>query len=226
MLRSGSVEVDLDLVSEDRHGRSELEQAGRSLERIGGFVAPVRQDPDSGTHDALGVREELFHRGGDCCAATLRAELVDPAFGQMMRSKLRPKVPAALVRVPHLRNETLQRRAVEARRRNDDAFLRESLGSRGEASRLRSPHVRVVRTGDRVSEHRSRDDREVREVRPACIGIVEDPRLPWSRIVSPHGGDGFRHRAEVHRDVLGLGHHAAGLVEESGRAVAALLDVR
>ena len=40
------------------------------------------------------------------------------------------------------------------------------------------------------------------------------------------GGDRVGHRAEVDGDVLGLRDHAAALVEDRGRAVAALLDVR
>jgi hypothetical protein len=41
-----------------------------------------------------------------------------------------------------------------------------------------------------------------------------------------HRGDGVGHRAEMHRDVLRLGDHPPAFVEERGRAVATLLDVR
>ena len=40
------------------------------------------------------------------------------------------------------------------------------------------------------------------------------------------GGDRVGHRAEVDGDVLGLHDHPAALVEQRGRAVAPLLDVR
>ena len=63
-------------------------------------------------------------------------------------------------------------------------------------------------------------------MRAARVGVVEDPRLAGRGVVGADGGDRLRHGAEVHRDVLGLRHHAARLVEERGRAVAALLDVR
>ena len=49
-----------------------------------------------------------------------------------------------------------------------------------------------------------------------------------SRCQTPgHGrGDRVRHRPEMHGDVLGLRDHASRLVEDRGRAVAPLLDVR
>ena len=39
-------------------------------------------------------------------------------------------------------------------------------------------------------------------------------------------GDRVGHRAQVHRDVLGLHHQLAARLEQCRRAVAALLDVR
>ena len=41
-----------------------------------------------------------------------------------------------------------------------------------------------------------------------------------------HGDDSVGHRPEVDGNVLGLRDHPSALVEERGRAVAALLDVR
>ena len=43
VLRRRAFEVDLDRVAGDRHGRADLEQARRSLERVGAGEAPVRQ---------------------------------------------------------------------------------------------------------------------------------------------------------------------------------------
>ena len=44
--------------------------------------------------------------------------------------------------------------------------------------------------------------------------------------MADHGSDGVGHRPEVDRNVLGLRDHPSAFVEERGRAVAALLDVR
>jgi len=63
-------------------------------------------------------------------------------------------------------------------------------------------------------------------VRAARVGIVERPHLAERGVVLHHRGDRVGHRAEMHGDVLGLRHHPAALVEESGRAIAPLLDVR
>ena len=70
-----------------------------------------------------------------------------------------------------------------------------------------------------------RDDGDVREVRAAGIGVVEDPG-DAGRVALPHdGGDGGGHGAEVHGYVLGLHDHLAVGVEERGGGVSALLDV-
>src|SRR4051812_14800714 len=63
-------------------------------------------------------------------------------------------------------------------------------------------------------------------MRAAGVRIVEDAGLA---LVDPELNRRryrVRHRAEMHGDVLGLRHHAAALVEDRGRAVATLLDVR
>ena len=63
-------------------------------------------------------------------------------------------------------------------------------------------------------------------MRAARVRVVEDPGLAGRGLVRHDGSDRLGHRAEVHRDVLGLRDHATVLVEERRRAVAPLLDVR
>ncbi len=63
-------------------------------------------------------------------------------------------------------------------------------------------------------------------MRAPRVRVVEDPRLARCGIARNDRRDCFGHGAEVDRDVLGLRHHAPLLVEERGRAVAPLLDVR
>ena len=93
------------------------------------------------------------------------------------------------------------------------------------AARLHSADVGVVRAGGREAELRAGDERDVRQVRAAGEGVVEDPGLSRLRVVLGDGRDRVGHRAEVHRDVLGLRDHAPALVEDRRRAVAPLLDV-
>ena len=61
---------------------------------------------------------------------------------------------------------------------------------------------------------------------PPVNGSLRIQTSPGAGSCAAHGGDRVGHRAEVHRDVLGLRDHAAALVEERRRAVAPLLDVR
>src|SRR6266480_352380 len=61
---------------------------------------------------------------------------------------------------------------------------------------------------------------------PTRVRVVEDEHVVGAGVVAYHGCHGVRHRAEVDWNVLGLRNHPAAFVEERGRAIAALLDVR
>ena len=63
-------------------------------------------------------------------------------------------------------------------------------------------------------------------MRAAAERVVEDPRRARGVILGKHRLHGRGHRAEVNRDVLRLHDHLAGGIEQRGRGVAALLDVR
>ena len=71
-----------------------------------------------------------------------------------------------------------------------------------------------------------RHERDVGQVRAAGVRVVEDPHVVTRGLVPHHRGHGVWHRAEVHRNVLGLRDHPSMRVEESRRAVPPLLDVR
>src|SRR6266513_4138703 len=80
---------------------------------------------------------------------------------------------------------------------------------------------------DRAVDVDRADQRDVREVRSAGVGIIEDEDLPGpGRGREPaHGGDRLRHGAEMDRNVGRLGRHRAVHVEQRRRTVAALPDV-
>ena len=61
---------------------------------------------------------------------------------------------------------------------------------------------------------------------PPRNGSLRIQASPGLLVAVEHGRDRVGHRAEVDGDVLGLHHQLAAGVEERGRAVAALLDVR
>ena len=145
MLGRGSGEVDLDRVSGDRHRDPDLEEPVRRLECVGSLEASVGQVAQRRANDALRVREELVHRGLDAPAPSSGAKLVDPPVGERVRRELRAQVAAALVRVAHPADELLERRSVEAGRRDHDPFLRERRRAGRQAPRLRAADVGVVR---------------------------------------------------------------------------------
>ncbi len=143
-----------------------------------------------------------------------------------MRSELGAEVAAALLRPARLRGEPLERVVVEAARRDDHAFLLEGARERGQTRGLDAADVRVVRARDGVAERRAGDERDVGQVRAPGVRVVEEGDLAGREAELHDGGDGVGHRAEVDGDVLGLRNHAPAVVEERGRAVAPLLDVR
>jgi hypothetical protein len=226
MLRRGPREVDLELVAGDRDRSADLElaAAGR-LERVDGLEASVGQTRDRSAYSALGVGVELVHRRFHLLRPAAGAQLVDPLRSQPVGRQLRAEVAAPLVGIAHPAHELIERLLVQPGRRNDDALLVEPVGDGRQAPGLDPAHVGVMGSRDRVAQGRAGDERDVGQVRAAGEGVVEDEDVVRARIVLADGGHGVGHRAEVHRDVLRLGDHAPTLVEERGRAVAALLDV-
>src|SRR5215208_1981705 len=89
---------------------------------------------------------------------------------------------------------------------------------------MMSPRDRV--TDDLTLVGDRGDERYVRQVGPAGVGVVYGEDVARLGLAVHYGRDGLWHRAEVDRDVLGLGDHAALRVEERRRAVASLLDIR
>ena len=219
-------EVDLDRVAGDRDGCPDLDQPVPPLELIRSLVAAVRELPQRRSHDALRVREQRVHRRGDPIATSAGAQLLDALVREPVRGELRAQVSPALVRVPHLRDEPVDGRVVETRGRDHDALVLEHPRVGREASRFRASHVGVVGACHREAERCPRDDRQVGKVGAAGVRVVEDPRLARRGVVRTNRRDRLGHRAEVDGDVLRLRDHPPVGVEERGRAVTALLDVR
>ena len=115
---------------------------------------------------------------------------------------------------------------------NDEPFLVELPGQR-HRPRAHAAHVRMVRAvGDVVRRTRApalehgRHQRDVRQVRAAPVRVVEHHHVAGPHVDLVDGGPhGERHRAEVHRDVIGLCDGLAARVVDGARVVAPLLDV-
>jgi hypothetical protein len=155
--------------------------------------------------------------------------------------ELGAKVGLALARGPHPPREVVEELAVERPRPNQpggldhDPLVGEPARVRRHAARRGAADVRVVGAAGGEAEQVAvlalgledgRDQRDVGEVGPAPIGVVEDPGVAGGVLLVEHGRDRRRHRAEVDRDVLGLHHHLALGVEQGGGGVATLLHVR
>ena len=206
-----------------------LGRAG-GLQHVARLADPVLQLGHLRPRPALGVVERLL----EAVAVRVQAEALDqrlhPLGARPPRGELCAQVRLALARVPHPAGEVSEGGVVEPGGWDDHTLLLERARVRRHAARLGRTDVRVVRAArrepDEIGPVEERGDhRDVGQVGAAAVGVVEDPRR--TRLVAlvedrRHGG---RHRAEVHRDVLGLHHHPAALVEERGGGVAALLDV-
>ncbi len=203
----------------------DLELAVERLEVVDRLPASVGKPPDRRADHPLRVGEELVHGGRHGLRATPLAQLGQAPLGQPMRRELRPQVAAALVRVAHVGEHQRQHLVVQADGRDDQPLLEELARLGGEARRLHPAHVRVVRARDGEAARDTRDEGDVGEVRAAGVRVVDREDLARRRVAGHHRGDRLGHRAEVHGDVLGLRDHPARIVEDGGRAVAALLDV-
>ena len=163
---------------------------------------------------------------------TRAGELRQPQRARAVGGELGAQVGPALVRLAHARDELLDRPLVQRAWCDHHALLLQAAA----VGRHRAGHapadVGVVGAAGGEADQAlaggedRRYDGDVGQVGAAGERVVEDPRDPWGVILAEHRGHGGRHRAEVHRDVLGLHDHLAGRVEQRGGGVPALLDVR
>jgi hypothetical protein len=89
VLSGGSREVDRELVAADGDRRVQLELAAvGGLEDVGRLVAAVGEALDRAPDPALGVCEQLVHRGFDASVAIALAELLEATPGQPVGGEL------------------------------------------------------------------------------------------------------------------------------------------
>ena len=226
MLRRSAGEVDHELVTGHGDGDLDHEVAVDRLDHVRGREPAVGQCLDARSDAPFRVGMELVHRRLDPVAPPTKDQLGAPALGEAVRRQLGTQVAATLVRVARARGDELDDVVVEPRGRDHEPFLREQGGKRRQAPGLDAADVGVVRAADGEPESRRRDERDVGQMRPARVRVVQHPDVVRRRVVVHHCGDGFGHRAEVDGDVLGLHDHAPRAVKERGRAVPPLLDVR
>ena len=186
----------------------------------------------------LGIVEGLGHARAQRVGTHPFGQRREPLAAGSVGGQLSAQVRLALARAAHLARQVVEKVTVErcrrATRRVGGITTPSSSSVRESAGMLpgsRGAHVGVVRAAggeaDRlaaVGEHGG-DDGDVREVRAAGEGVVEDPGVARRLVLVEYGRHGGGHRSQMHRDVLGLHHQLALGVEEGSGGVAALLDV-
>ncbi len=177
-------------------------------------------------------------RAQELRAAVLARQGGEPARRRSGWRPLREQIGLALARHAHVRQEEVQHgthqgSAFHDSNGRDPEALAVDVGGGSHRARLRTPHVRVVRTVRAVEvrargsrEVHRRDQGDVRQVRAARVGIVQQHDVPGTHLdpldrgLVAHGG-----RAQMHRLVRGLADHAPVAVEQRAGEVAPLLDV-
>ena len=209
----------------------QLEVAVRGLEHVVRLAYAVLELGEPGAGAPFRVVERLLHAGPHDVEAEALHECLDTSRAGAVGRELRAQVRLPLARVPHARRQLPQQLVVEARGRDHHALVRERARVGGHAAGLSRSDVGVMGTAggearELAGAEDRRDHRDVGEVRPAPIGVVEDPRAAGLLVLVHDRLHRRGHRPEVHGDVLGLHHHPPALVEQRGRRVAPLLDVR
>ncbi len=233
MLVGAAGEVQQQPLAVDHGAQAQHEVALRRLEHVLAVQLAVGQRREAGARAPLGVVEHGVGR----LAAGARLPTRLGELGQALRAgavggELGAQVGPALLRLAHARDELVERRLVERPRRDHDALLLQRAAVGRHRPGHARPDVGVVRAAGGEAEQRlarrehRRDDRDVGQVGAAGERVVEDPRDARGVFGFEHRRHRRRHRAEMHRDVLGLHHHLPVGVEQRGRGVAALLDVR
>ena len=218
------------------HGNIRIRDA-ITLQPVDGTTVSSLQRREPRANPAFGIPEQRITRRVELRRAEARGERAPACRTCRTRRQLRAEIPATLRWRAHVgENETEQlvverSGAHEAHRWHDQSLLHELRRALRHAAGAHAADVGVMCADSGESAERSVDlhrlhQREIREMRPAVIRIVEQKHIAGLWIARAHRGDCLGHCAEVHGDVRGLRDHAARGVEQRGRRVAALSNVR
>ena len=173
----------------------------------------------------LGVRLEVVRglaQRGPPVAHRQRPQAVGAT---LHRGALGCEIGAPGLRGAHVGEQEALHVGCEAERRHDHALGKQLAGPGRHAPRLHAAHVGMVRPHHAVAAHRAvhvygADQRDVGEMRPPGIRVVQDEDVARRGGECPHGRDGLVQRAQMHRNVRRLGDHLARGVEQGRGAVA------
>ncbi len=202
----------------DARRQPQLEVGVGGLEHVGRAPVPVRQLGEPRPRAALRVVERLLEPGAERLQAEPLDQRLDALGAGAAGRELGAQVGLALARVAHAPGQLAQRLGVEPRGRDHDALVGKGARVGGHAAGLGGADVGVVGAAggepDQLACVEERVDHgDVGQVGAARVRVVEDPGDAGLVALIEHRRHGRGHGAEVDRDVLGLHHHAAALVE-------------
>src|SRR6185437_5085516 len=101
------------------------------------------------------------------------------------------------------------------------------FGTQADRPRMHAAHVSVMRAVRHIECAGRHYERNVRQVRPAVVGVVQDSDVAgFERELVERRADGHRHRSEMHGHVVAHGDYVAAAVKYRARIVAPLFDIR
>ena len=240
-LRVSAAEIDLYLRVAHPHGHPNVHRFRTNTVVVHHVLKPVvalGNGVDHVPRHAFRVVQQLVAVVPDLGQAVLVDDLLQPALAGAVGGDLGGQVALALARCAHVGQDQAQQVLLHAPvlhdldRRNANAFLKH-LGRQRHRARRHAPHVGVVGAVGRekgrapvIANENGRHQRNVRQMGAAAVGIVHQHTVAGRHVHVFDGVQhGHRHGAQVHRNVLRLGDHAALTVEQRARKILSLLDV-
>ena len=173
----------------------------------------------------LGVRLEVARRLAQRGPPVARRERPQAVGAPLHGGSLGREIGTARLGGAHVGEQEALHLGREPKRRHDHALGKQLAGPGRHTPRLHAADVGMVRPHHAVAAHRAvhvhgADQRDVREMRPPRVRIVQDEDVARRGGECLHGRDRVVQRSQVHRNVGGLGDHLTRGIEQGGGAVA------
>ena len=200
--------------------------AGSMFHEVLELVGPVRHGLEGRNHSTLAIAEQGLSHGVVLVEALCLHQFDQTSHRNRVGAHLSIKIPPPLPRCPRRRDERANKFLHPGSILNSDgrgntmSFLINRYRVGRHRARGLPTHVRMVRPighpGDMASRSKhGSNNREIVEVGTSVERVVHgvlDPRL-WIE-TSDTGCNRLRHRAEMHRDMFGLGQHLSAFRED------------
>ena len=237
-LRVRGAEIDRDLAVPHRHRRAHRDVAppvAVIVEKGLAVKDALLPAPDLGPRAPLGPVQQRLDGGLDGRRVEALHQRLQARLAEAHRADLGRQVAPEVARMAHIERQHLQQvlarpaALLEAQWRDAQALM-EDFGGGGVVGAVRRPaDIAVMGAIDRPEgeppgdEHR-REHGHIRQMAAAAgIGIVDDEQIALMHILAEARRDRLRrpgHGADMHRNMLRLGHQPAAVVADGGGEVA------